>query len=351
MFSSISVIITLYNKADYIGRALNSVLSQTTPCQEIIVVDDGSTDRGVEVVQAFQDPRIRLIRQQNQGVNTARNQGITAAQGDLIALLDADDEWRPRFLETIVRLTWKFPQAGAFATNYQYVTRGHRVKWCRAPVLPNGLKEGLIENYFRVGRHWPVHPSAVAMPKSVLLELGGFLERVYGADEELVLRIALRYPIAWSQETLAVYYQNVPQQISRTPRLWPPGEPPASKTARAALAAKFVPPEQAADLREYAAFFQISRAFDYLESGNSDQAFRLLDLARGTQWLARNRAKICLARLLAALPGNGFAHYRKWWGVEGNLQLTVRRCLGYFRAKEESGKSNGTLQSGTESVK
>jgi glycosyltransferase involved in cell wall biosynthesis len=342
MPSSISVIITLYNKADYIGRALNSVLSQTTHCQEIIVVDDGSTDRGVEVVQAFQDPRLRLIRQQNQGVNTARNQGITAAQGDLIVLLDADDEWRPRFLETIVRLTRKFPQAGAFATNYHEVTPGLRVKFCRAPVLSNGLKEGLIGNYFRVGRHFPVHISAVAMPKAVLLELGGFLERVSGADVELFLRIALRYPIAWSQETLAVYYRNVPQQITRTPQAWSPGEPPVSKTARAALAAKFVPPEQAADLREYAAFFQINNAIHYLERGNPGLAYRMLDLAKGTQWLACKRGKIFMARLLAALPGNGFALYRKRWAVERNLRLTVGKCLGYFRAKEESGRSNGT---------
>ena len=138
MSVAISVIITLYNKANYIGRALNSVFSQTTPCQEIVVVDDGSTDRGVEVVQSFQDSRVRVIRQHNQGVNTARNQGIAAARGDLIALLDADDQWQPRFLETIVRLTQKFPQAGAFATNYQIVTPGLRVKWCPPPYYLRG---------------------------------------------------------------------------------------------------------------------------------------------------------------------------------------------------------------------
>jgi cellulose synthase/poly-beta-1,6-N-acetylglucosamine synthase-like glycosyltransferase len=334
MTASISVVITLYNKANYIGRALNSVFSQTTPCQEIIVVDDGSTDRGVEVVQAFQDSRVSVIRQQNQGVNTARNQGIAAARGDLIALLDADDQWQPRFLETVVRLARKFPQAGAFATNYQIVTPGFRVKWCRTPVLPEGSDEGLIENYFRVGSCKPVHVSAVAIPRAVLLELGGFLERVLGADMELFLRIALRYPIAWSKEPLAVYYENVPLQISRTPQPWPLAAPPVSKTARTALAANLVSPDQADELREYAAFWQVNHAIHCLERGNPELASHLLELARGSQYLSVSRGKIFLARLLAALPGNGLALYRKVSALEGHLRLTLRKCLCYFHGKE-----------------
>ena len=103
-----------------------------------------------------------------------------------------------------------------------------------------------------------------------------------------------------------------------------------------------MPPEQAADLREYAAIFQNTHAIHYLERGNSDLSSRLLDLAKGTQWLACNRGKIFKARLLAALSGNGFVLYRKVNAVERNLRLTVRKCLGYFRAKEESGRSNGT---------
>ena len=132
-----------------------------------------------------------------------------------------------------------------------------------------------------------------------------------GGDVELFLRLAMRYPIAWSQEVLAVYYENVPQQISRTPHAWPTMEPPISKTARAALAANLVPPEQAADLREYAAFWQIDYALRSLERGKLELASQLLDLAQGTKWLARNRWKIFIARLLAALPGNGLALYRK----------------------------------------
>jgi glycosyltransferase involved in cell wall biosynthesis len=336
MSPCISTIITLYNKAPYIGRALHSVLDQTVPCQEIIVVDDGSTDQGAKVVQAFEDTRIKLIRQQNQGVNRARNQGLAAARGDLIAFLDADDEWRPQFLETIIRLTQKFPHAGAFATNYHTVGPGPRVKWCPASVLPDGQREGLIENYFRVGRHAPVHNSAVAMPKRVLQELSGFLEVALGGDVELFLRVALRFPIAWSREILAVYYQDVPQQITGTSRTWQPVEPPVSRTARAALAAGLLPPDRAADLREYAAFWQVRAAMKSLERGMPELASQLLNYAQGSEWLALNRGRIFRARLLAALPGNAFAVYRKMNSLERNIRLKLKRLFRYSGPKDGS---------------
>jgi len=94
----------LYNMEKSIGRTLKSILMQTLQDFEVIVVDDGSTDDGAREVSKFDDPRICLIRQENQGVSAARSRGIREARSDLVAFLDADDEWLPTFLETILRL-------------------------------------------------------------------------------------------------------------------------------------------------------------------------------------------------------------------------------------------------------
>jgi len=114
---AVSVVIPLYNKGPHIARALNSVLAQTFQDFEVIVVDDGSTDDGAEVVRGVDDPRIRLIQQENRGVSAARNRGIEAARAELIAFLDADDEWLAEHLETIIRLRRNALEVGIYATS------------------------------------------------------------------------------------------------------------------------------------------------------------------------------------------------------------------------------------------
>ena len=100
----ISVVIPVFNKADTLDRALKSVLRQTYQKFEILVINDGSTDESVDVIGRFQDARIRLIEQPNSGVSVARNRGVESATYDLIAFLDADDEWLPELLERLLQL-------------------------------------------------------------------------------------------------------------------------------------------------------------------------------------------------------------------------------------------------------
>ena len=95
----VSVIIPLYNKEPYVRRALSSIRAQTFEDFEVIVVDDGSTDEGARAVESFDDARVRLVHQQNAGPGAARNRGIAEARGELLAFLDADDEWTPTYLE------------------------------------------------------------------------------------------------------------------------------------------------------------------------------------------------------------------------------------------------------------
>ena len=117
----VSIVIPLYEKAAYIQRAIESVLAQTHQNFELIVIDDGSTDGGGNIVRRFTDPRIRMIVQKNTGKCVARNRAIKQASSDLVAFLDADDEWLPDFLETVLALWEKFPEAGTWGTAYSEI--------------------------------------------------------------------------------------------------------------------------------------------------------------------------------------------------------------------------------------
>ena len=113
---TISIVIPLFNKEAYIRRSIDLGFAQTFADFEVIVVDDGSTDDSADIVRRYSDPRIRLIRQENAGVSAARNRGIAAATTPFVALLDADDEWRPGFLEKVSHALSCYPDAvGSFS--------------------------------------------------------------------------------------------------------------------------------------------------------------------------------------------------------------------------------------------
>jgi glycosyltransferase involved in cell wall biosynthesis len=218
-----SVVIPLYNKEQTIERAVRSVLNQTVQDFEIIIVNDGSTDGGPQVVKGIGDARIRLIHQENQGVSAARNRGITEARSDLIAFLDADDEWKPAFLDKVVRLVYDFPEAAVFATRYFYCEgRGLvRESWVRG--VPSCPWEGIVEDYFGVAARSdpPICSSAVAVKKESLRAVGGFPIGVTSGEDLLTwARLAVRYKIAYSSEPLSTFHfggNGSPPQPRRQP--------------------------------------------------------------------------------------------------------------------------------------
>ncbi|WBU63491.1 glycosyltransferase family 2 protein [Paracoccus aerodenitrificans] len=107
-----SVVIPAYNRSDKIGRTLASCFAQSDPDFEVVVVDDGSADDTAEIVEAYTDPRIRCIRQENAGASAARNRGVAEAQGRYVAFLDSDDEFLPGKLSNFRKAITADPAGG-----------------------------------------------------------------------------------------------------------------------------------------------------------------------------------------------------------------------------------------------
>ena len=123
-----SVVVPLYNKKRYVIDTLRAVLAQTHPADEILVVDDGSTDGGADAVRAAFGDRVRVITQPNQGVAAARNTGLSAARNELVCLLDADDYWEPEYLAEMARLASAFPDAQFYGVGHIYVDGGREIR-------------------------------------------------------------------------------------------------------------------------------------------------------------------------------------------------------------------------------
>lgn len=305
---AVSVVIPLYNKGPYIARALTSVLAQTVRDFEVIVVDDGSTDGGAEVVGGFGDPRVRLIRQENHGVSAARNRGIEAARGEMVAFLDADDEWTPRHLEALLRLREKYPQAGAYGTAYLMQENASTI---RAPsysaAIPPEPWEGLLSSYFSdaVSGSPPISSSIVAVPRCILNEVGGFNTGAwYGEDVDLWGRIALKYPIAFTRDGIGIYHTEAANRACN--RREPIREHAFVASARNALQAGEVPPELTASVLEFVASRQIQIACRNLEAGRPDLARSNLKGCRTRRlWRSKWRALI-----LAHIPSGVYLPLR-----------------------------------------
>jgi glycosyltransferase involved in cell wall biosynthesis len=204
----ISVIIPTYNRGWIVKEAIDSVLSQNDVSFELIVVDDGSSDNTSEILALYGN-RIRVIRQDNQGVSAARNTGIHAALGDYIALLDSDDLWLPGKLTVQINFFTENPEALICQTDEIWIRNGRRVNPKRKHKKPSGM---IFEPSLSLCL---VSPSAVMIKKSLLLEAGGFDERLEACEDyDLWLRIGCTHPVHLIDEALVVKRGGHPDQLS-----------------------------------------------------------------------------------------------------------------------------------------
>ncbi|HZW62183.1 MAG TPA: glycosyltransferase family 2 protein [Flavobacteriaceae bacterium] len=215
-----SVVIPLYNKENYIEKTLHSVLNQAFQDFEVIVVNDGSTDKSPEKVRAFKDSRIRLISIENSGVSHARNTGILEAKADFIAFLDADDLWEKNHLKDLLQLIQNFPNCGLYATAYVKKS-GERFLECKFKDIPKGFEwSGIVQNYFESSIYNSIAwASAVAIPKNTFETIGLFDDTITlgaGEDTDMWIRIALKHPIAFSNKVSAIHNLHAENRLSNT---------------------------------------------------------------------------------------------------------------------------------------
>lgn len=212
----ISIVIPLFNKQNAIAATLQSVLAQTYTNYEIIVVDDGSTDRSAEVAETIlQECTVygveckgKVVRKANGGVCSARNRGIQEAKYDYIALLDGDDLWDEHYLEEQVKLIQDFPEAKMWGINFAETSKGVLIRKLSTG-LPEGYR-GYVENYFQMSSRISdlFHSSAVVIDKRIFKKVGLFDERIkYAEDLDMWFRIIATYPVVFYDKYM-VYYQK-----------------------------------------------------------------------------------------------------------------------------------------------
>lgn len=204
--STISVVIPTYNNARFLPDALTSALRQTVPPDEIIVIDDGSTDNTREVLYPFSD-RIRYIRTENKGVAHARNLGIRASHRDAIAFLDSDDLWLPTKLESQLQYLADNPSVGLLHSDFLYLDTdsGH--------IYRKNLSTAIFSGscYLRFFFCCDIHLSTVVVRKRCFDEVGLFDTDIPGGqaeDMDLWIRISRHSSFGFLPEIHAYYRQH-----------------------------------------------------------------------------------------------------------------------------------------------
>lgn len=304
-----SVIVPLFNKAKFVGMTLRAALEQTHAPHEIIVVDDGSTDNGESMVRSFGDARIRLLRQTNAGVSSARNRGIAEATGELVAFLDADDWWHPQHLQTVIDIAYRYPRCDVFATRHRRIASEDFPGSGWDSALPTGedVIEDCVPQWFRAPTFYTC---SIAVRRSLATSLQPCFPpgENYGEDLDFLFRLNEHTSFVVSRACTCAYRVGLEDSLSKSWRVRQVA--PFIKRLEERVRTGITPTQLQASRRRFAEKARINRARWALIEGYRFDAFRLLldsvpsGLAHRSFWVA--------VVMLLLVPSSLILRWEQW---------------------------------------
>jgi glycosyltransferase involved in cell wall biosynthesis len=216
--SFFTVIIPLYNKEKYIENAIKSVLNQTFTDFNLLIINDFSTDKSVEIASKYISDTVEIIHhEKNAGLAAARNTGIKNSNSNYITYLDADDLWKPTFLESIFQLIQNFPEARIFGTNYEEV-------WDNIIKIPHNGSEilaidftGYI-NFFKINVKQGIYNhGSVCFHKEVFEKVGFYNEKInFSEDLDFNIRANYNFKLAYDNSVQMRYFMQTENQLTQS---------------------------------------------------------------------------------------------------------------------------------------
>ncbi len=314
-----SIIIPVYNKQHYLALTLQSVLAQKWPDYEVLIIDDGSTDNSVAVIEQIiansvskvheneTDSKVKLIRQRNAGVAVARNNGIDHAIGEWVCFLDADDWYHPDYLAELAVMSDTYSKHNIIAT--RFVPMPDQPNWAPVPWVNQQRDYEFIES---LPARWlkgiPFFTGSIAIKRNILLSMQPRFPagESSGEDLDLWFRLAEKMPIVLLQQPLVVYRTQVVSGLSVTSH----GSVNSPYLVRMALRANTLPTALKHDTLVYIAHFYITAARISAHQGNRNMALKLLtsQLSKG---ILIPRWWVSLFMILF-LPATMIASWQKW---------------------------------------
>lgn len=295
-----SIIIPVYNKADVLSTAIESVLRQSISDWEVIIIDDGSKDDFESAVAPYlSDKRIRVFRQPNAGVSAARNRGIRNANGDYLCFLDADDEFLPERLETVDKMRKIYPDAPMYITAFRISFPNGKSIDISDAFLEKGIyKEDDLFGYMeRMSGRQFTNTCSCCVAMEALRHVGMFEEGVpIGEDTDLFLRIAAYGSCVLCGDVCAVYHREL-STATRAGSLnfnWS-----FEKRESKFLSDNSIPKEKRNNIRLHIERFRIHKARHFLMNGDRASAKAILDKIEMCPAL---RKRIFITRVMMLTP-------------------------------------------------